>query len=158
MDLLDLEQEEMMLVKRHANDMSGKYYHNVDAKGRVFVPAKFRDNFARPFRIGYGNDGCIRLYTDVKWATIAHAFEKVPAKRRNEMRKTFAAIESGDLDTQGRVTLSESLRDQAGIKDKVVVVGMGQWAEIWDPDRFDEIMANTTDDDVDECFEELGIS
>jgi len=121
----------------------GNYTHNIDAKGRVFIPAKLRQELGQRFYICRGIDcRCIRAYNLIEW-------EKMLTKLRDSnledniarRRLAFSAVDV-EMDSQGRIMLTEQLRKFAGLSEKVCIVGMIDWVEFWDPDQFTEVMGD----------------
>lgn len=138
--------------------MTGSYSHTVDAKGRVFVPAKFRDALTRQFRMTCGPEGCIRAYTAAEWQKVEDAFEHAAVGDNRAKRALYRNVSEIDMDAQGRILIPEKLRDKAGITDKVEIIGMGGWAELWDPARLEAYQGDMTDDELFESFKGLSLS
>ena len=112
-----------------ALSMFGEFYHNVDAKGRLSVPAKFRDRLGSTVVVAAGPDNCLRIYSVEDWDKFMEGLnEQVDtssADGRNLFRFFAANASTCDLDSQGRVIISPKLRDYAGITKEVVVIGSG---------------------------------
>ena len=70
--------------------MIGQYQHNIDAKGRLFIPAKFREELGETFYVTIGLDGCLSVYSDTKWAALTEKFEALPISKARSMRVLFA--------------------------------------------------------------------
>ena len=133
----------------------GTATHNVDAKGRVFIPSKFRSEMRTRLVLCRAPDGCVRAYLPEEWETVAKAYQATSVKALKLRRRLFASAETVELDSQGRMLIPEGLRAEMGITDKVKIVGMDTWMEFWDPAKYDEVMS--ADDDMDELtllFEE----
>jgi MraZ protein len=115
----------------------GRYSHTVDDKGRLAVPARFRDQLADGVVVTRGFDGCLLVYPAATWAPLA---EKVSALSIGDpdvrllRRMLFANAVDMQLDKQGRMLVPAELRTQAGIERDAVVVGMHTFIEVWSPE------------------------
>lgn len=121
--------------------LKGEYSHNIDAKGRLIIPAKFRDDLGEHFVITKGMENCLYVYPEAEWIAFEEKLNNLPTTTDKKAR-AFAyffqgsAID-GDLDKQGRTLISAPLRDFAGLGKEVVFVGMGKRAEIWDKAKWE---------------------
>lgn len=124
-----------------ALSMFGEFFHNVDAKGRLSVPSKFRDALGTTVVIAQGPERCLRLYSLEKWeAFVAGLEEQIDTSTvdgRQMFRKLTAKSSVCDIDSQGRIIVTPSLRDYAGITKEVAVIGNGGKAEVWDRARYE---------------------
>ena len=122
--------------------LKGEYSHNIDAKGRIIIPAKMRDDLGEHFVITKGMENCLYVYPEDEWNAFEEKLNALPTTTDKKAR-AFAyffqgsAID-GDLDKQGRTLISSVLRDYAKLDKEVVFIGMGKRAEIWDKARWDE--------------------
>jgi len=113
----------------------GEYNHNLDDKGRVAVPAKFRALLRGGAVVTKGLDNCLFLYTKKEWQELAVKLAKLPigpANTRAFSRLMLAGAMAVDFDNQGRIMLPEYLRKFAGLKKKLVIAGLYSRLEIWD--------------------------
>jgi len=113
----------------------GRFDHVLDEKARLAIPARYRAELQEGMVITRGTDRCINIFPLAAWQNIASRLDALPMgdpNARNLRRAAFAAAEPADLDKQGRVVLSERLRQYAGIGTGVAVVGMNSYIEIWD--------------------------
>ena len=121
--------------------LKGEYSHNIDPKGRLIIPAKFRDDLGEHFVITKGMENCLYIYPETEWAEFEQKLNNLPTTTDKKAR-AFAyffqgsAID-GELDKQGRTLITSVLRDYAKLDKEVVFVGMGKRAEIWDKARWD---------------------
>ena len=125
----------------------GEYNHTVDAKGRVIVPSKFREQLGEEFVVTKGLDGCLFVYENTEWKALEeklHALPLTNANARKFSRFFLAGATTCEVDKQGRILLPAVLRDFAGI-------------EIWSKDNWNQ--SNTYDDmeEIAENMEGLGI-
>ncbi|MFA6995036.1 MAG: division/cell wall cluster transcriptional repressor MraZ [Patescibacteria group bacterium] len=113
----------------------GEYNHNLDDKGRLAIPAKFRAVFKKGAVVTKGLDNCLFLYAPEQFEKIAAKFAALPisqAKARAFTRHMLAGAMEVEFDNQGRITLPEYLRRFSGLKRKVVVAGLYNHLEIWE--------------------------
>ena|SRR5262245_24003706 len=119
----------------------GEYQHSLDAKGRVILPAKFREQLEGGAYMARGLDGCLMVYPPLEFDRVANklkeARERGP-RQRQAARSFFAGTADFTPDRQGRVAIPQHLRDHAGLEREVVVVGGFDHLEIWDAQRYRE--------------------
>lgn len=123
--------------------MVGKYRHNVDPKGRLFVPAKLREELGESFYVTLGLEHCLSVYTEAGWQAIMDKYNALPMSQARKMRFLFANAAKCEPDKQGRFLIPTELRDYAGLKDEVMFVGLAGHAEIWDSATYDALEAET---------------
>lgn len=135
----------------------GRFEHTIDAKGRVFVPAKLRDKLGESFIAATVLDRCVSLYSTEEWEHLLEKIAEAPmAETRKLLRKVTESAEDVTLDAQGRILLGKSLIAHAGLEKPVLIIGAGRRAEIWNPDVYSETMADMTDDKLEEEFIKYG--
>ena len=123
--------------------MVGKYRHTVDPKGRLFVPAKLREELGDSFYVTLGLEHCLSVYTEAGWQAIVDKYNALPLSQARKMRFLFANAAKCEPDKQGRFLIPTELRDYAGLKDEVMFVGLAGHAEIWDSATYDALEAET---------------
>ena len=138
----------------------GEYNHTVDAKGRLIVPSKFREQLGDEFVVTKGLDGCLFVYENTEWKALEeklHALPLTNANARKFSRFFLAGATTYEVDKQGRILLPAVLRDFAGIDKDAVLAGVLSRIEIWSKDAWNE--SNTYDDmeEIAENMEGLGI-
>lgn len=119
--------------------MIGEYSHNLDDKGRLAVPKKFRAVLAKGAVVTRGLDTCLFLYTKQEWQKLAEKLASLPfaqANTRAFARLMLAGAMDVEVDNQGRVILPEYLRQFAGLKKEVVVAGLYNRLELWDKESW----------------------
>ena len=122
-------------------EFSGNYTHNIDPKGRVTIPAAYREALGYGFTIGLNNEfNAIALYPIDKWQDMSRRLDRIPDSDARGMAyvrliKAFS-FTNQSLDGQGRVLLPAVLRQKAGMEKGIRFAGMGRWLEIWDESRF----------------------
>ncbi|MDQ3612841.1 MAG: division/cell wall cluster transcriptional repressor MraZ [Chloroflexota bacterium] len=127
----------------------GRFAHNLDAKGRLAIPARFRAVLEDGVVLTRGIDRCVTAYPMPVWNELAEkisALSMIDPHARQFRRMMFAGAANLELDGQGRIVLSAALREFAEIDREVVVVGVNSSFEIWSPDRWREMEAVVDDD------------
>ena len=117
----------------------GEYNHNVDEKGRVSVPAKFREDLGASFIVTKGLDNCLFIYSKNEWSTFETKLKDLPLTNpnaRNFIRFFFSGACECELDKQGRITLPQNLREYAGLTKDVTIIGVSTRVEIWDREKW----------------------
>ena len=109
--------------------LKGEYSHNIDAKGRLIIPAKFRDDLGEHFVITKGMENCLYVYPEAEWNTFEEKLNALPTTTDKKAR-AFAyffqgSAADGDLDKQGRTLIPSVLRTFAHLDKEVVFIGMG---------------------------------
>ena len=119
----------------------GTYTPKLDDKGRLFLPAKFRDRLGEGLVVTQGQENCLVVWpTDVfmEEANRARATPMTVKSAREYARVLFAGADEGALDKQGRIGIPAHLREYADLDKDVVVIGVMDRIEIWDPARWRE--------------------
>ena len=135
----------------------GEYNHTIDGKGRVIVPAKFRDALGDGFVVTKGLDGCLFVYPPDAWQAFEEKLQSLPLTNKNSRqfaRFFLAGAASCEVDKQGRILLPQVLREFAGLEKEVVMVGVANRVEIWSKERWKECI-DSYDDDMDEVAENM---
>lgn len=118
----------------------GEYLHNLDEKGRLAIPVKFRKELVKAV-VTKGLDGCLVVYPAVEWKKLADKLAALPISKANSRafsRLMLAGAMDVEVDNQGRVGLPDYLRKFAGLNKKVVVAGLYNRVEIWDSTKWEE--------------------
>ena len=121
--------------------LSGMHRYQLDAKGRVSLPLRFRDAFAEGAWMTLGQDGCAYLFPAQEWERWSSGIDASPNALANDRafaRIAFGSAEPVVLDKQGRMSRPTRLRNQIGIGKDVVVVGVWNRLEVWDGSKWDE--------------------
>ena len=138
----------------------GEYNHTVDAKGRLIVPSKFREQLGDEFVVTKGLDGCLFVYENTEWKILEEKLKNLPLTNANARKITrffLAGATLCEVDKQGRILLPAVLREFAKIEKDAVMVGVGNRIEIWSKESW--MSANVYDDmdEIAESMEGLGI-
>jgi len=138
----------------------GEYNHTIDAKGRLIIPSKFREQLGEAFVVTKGNDGCLNIYTKEAWETFLEKVKLLPNTKntRKYVREFVSAAEEVDIDKQGRILVPAGLREHAGLEKDVVFAGVIDKIEIWNKTRWDEESDCEDIDDISEQMAALGLS
>ena len=137
--------------------LTGQYQHSIDAKGRVFIPAKLREELGETFYVTMGMDSCLSVYSDASWAKFTEKFESLPYTKTKAMRPLFANAAKCEPDSQGRILLPQKLRAYAGLDKDVVIIGVSNRAEIWNAERWAALEAEELNpENLAAVMEELG--
>lgn len=142
--------------------LGGEYRHTIDAKGRVSIPAKFRNDLGNVFVISKGiGENCLFIFTLHEWRRLEEKIKKLPLtdkKARRFSRYLVGGSSECEIDKQGRVMLPQYLREYASLKKDAVLVGLSTRVEIWDAEEWDAYNdLSTQDSDIEDDMESLGI-
>ena len=135
----------------------GEYHHNIDEKGRLIIPSKFREEVGNSFVVTRGLDGCLFVYSLVEWEKIINKLKKLPFTKKDArtfMRFFLASATVCEFDRQGRLNLVNSLIEYAGLKKECVVIGVNDRLEIWALDKYNNLMEENFEK-LDEVSEHL---
>ena len=136
----------------------GTYQHNIDLKGRVIMPAKFREELGGIFYITRGLDNCLSVLSNSDWDSLVEKLRGLPSSQTKDIQRfLFSGAAELEPDKQGRVLIPQPLRDYAGLTKDVVIIGTGLKAEIWDLDRWNEYNNKVTEDNMFDLMSSLGI-
>ena len=134
----------------YANHMFlGEFSHTIDDKGRLTVPAKFRDELESGIIVTRGIDGCIWAYPRAEWENLAEKISQIPSTNqavRNFVRFMFSSASDSIPDRQGRVIIPQNLREHAHIQNEATVIGVMNRVEIWQPLRWTEVFSKVEED------------
>lgn len=138
----------------------GEYNHTIDAKGRLIVPAKFREQLGEAFVITNGNDGCLNIYTNEDWEAFLEKLALLPNNRdkREIVRAFVSKANTVEVDKQGRILVPPALREHAGLEKDVVLAGVIDKIEVWDKDRWEAQAGEGDIDDIAERLADLGLN
>lgn len=139
----------------------GEYNHTVDAKGRLIVPSKFRENLGDEFVVTKGLDGCLFVYDNNEWTAFEEKLKTLPLtnkEARQFVRFFLAGAASLEVDKQGRILLPANLREFAGLDKEAVLIGVASRIEIWSKERYEGAVSYEDVDEIAEHMTELGLS
>ena len=138
----------------------GEYEHSLDTKGRLIMPAKFREDIGEKFIITKGLDGCLFAFSLEEWKIFEQKLRSLPISNKDARafsRFFFAGAIDCEIDKQGRFLISSNLREFAELQKEVVIVGMDSRIEIWSKEKWDEYNETQDSEDIAEKMSFLGI-
>ena len=136
--------------------MIGTYYHSIDAKGRLFIPARLREELGEVFYVTISTEACLMVYSKQRWDRALEKLEAMPQAKQLKLRQIFSKASKCELDGQGRIQLPQKLRDYAGLSKNVTIVGTGVYVQIWDSEMYEPIEAEeTSPENLKKVIEEL---
>lgn len=138
----------------------GEYNHTLDAKGRLIVPAKFREALGEEFTVTKGMDGCLFVFPGEEWEAFEeklHSLPMIDKEARQFTRFFLAGAASVEVDKSGRILIPGVLREFAGITKDAVLIGVGSRVEIWSRDRYEGTVTYEDMDEIAKHMIELGI-
>jgi len=136
----------------------GEFHHNIDAKGRLIIPSKFRDEVGEDFVITRGLDGCLFVYPNKEWEQIALKLKKLPFTNKDARlfnRFFLSGATSCEFDKQGRINIPNVLISEAGLEKECVIIGVSDRLEIWAKDKWESFLSvneETLSDVADNLF------
>lgn len=135
----------------------GEYHHSLDPKGRIILPAKFREELGEVYIITKGLDNCLAVYSMGEWLKIEEKLKSLPsAKSRNLKRFLFSSAAEVSPDKSGRTLIPPALREYAGLEKEIAVIGALSCIEIWNKGKWDKTCSDITPESVAEAMDELG--
>ena len=138
--------------------MTGQYAHNIDAKGRLFIPARLREELGQSFHVTIGMDHCLSIYSNESWDAFMEKLRELPYSKAKALRVLSANAVDCEPEAQGRILIPAKLREYAGLQKEVVVIGSFDRAEIWNAERWarEEAMALESGS-LEQAMEEMGL-
>lgn len=144
------------------NMFMGEYQHNIDAKGRMIVPAKFREGLGESFVLTRGLDKCLFAYPMEEWKILEEKLKKLPLTKKDARSFTrffFSGAVECEVDKQGRINIPQTLRNYSKLEKECVVIGVSGRVEVWakeiwedyfteSEESFAEIAENLLDFDI----------
>ncbi|HBG75416.1 division/cell wall cluster transcriptional repressor MraZ [Eubacteriales bacterium mix99] len=140
----------------------GEYQHTIDPKGRVILPAKFREELGEKFVVTKGLDHCLFVYPNGEWSNLEKKLRTLPLTSKDArafIRFFFAGAAECGVDKQGRILIPANLRQHADLNKELAIIGVSTRVEIWDRDAWDAYNneSSLSQDKIVEHMAELGI-
>ncbi len=135
----------------------GEYHHNIDVKGRIVLPGKFREYAKDKIVVTRGLEKCLYLYTIEEWQKVVSKLEKLPFTKKDArtfMRSFFAGATVCDFDQSGRINITSPLVSYAGLTKECVIIGVNDRIEIWNETLYNEFL-NENSSKLEEIAENL---
>ena len=126
----------------------GEYHHTIDEKGRIIIPAKFREELGNNFIITRGIENCLFVYSEENWAQITNKLNSLPFTKKDARtfnRFFMSGATNVELDKQGRVNISKPLIDYANLLKDCVIIGTGDRLEVWSQESWESFFDSTKD-------------
>ena len=137
--------------------MKGEYHHTLDAKGRLFIPAKLREQLGDSFVVTKGLDDCLFVYPQEAWEELEQKIRQLPMSKSRSLQRFFLSSAADvTVDRQGRIVIPSVLRSYAKLERDVVVIGVGERAELWDARRWNAYTDDLDSESIAQAMEELG--
>lgn len=117
----------------------GEYHHNIDDKGRLIIPSKFRDDLGDKFIVTRGIEECLFVYSLSEWNNIIEKLKTLPftnKSARTFMRMFLSGATECELDKNGRINIAMPLTSYASLTKECVIIGVNDRLEIWSEDKF----------------------
>ncbi len=126
----------------------GEYHHTIDEKGRIIIPAKFREALGKSFIITRGIENCLFVYSLDNWEIITNKLNSLPFTHKDARvfnRFFMSGATNVELDKQGRINVSLPLQSYANLQKECVIIGTGDRLEIWSQSAWDSFFDSTKD-------------
>ena len=136
----------------------GEYEHSVDAKGRVIMPAKLRDDIGEKFILTKGLDGCLFAYSQKEWLNFEEKLKTLPLTNKNArdfVRFFLSGAIECEIDKQGRFLIPANLRAYGSLDKEIVILGVGTRIEIWNREVWNQSGETISADEIAENMDKL---
>ena len=140
--------------------LMGEYEHSLDAKGRLIMPAKLRQDIGEKFILTKGLDGCLFAFSTQEWINFEEKLKSLPLSDKNArsfVRFFLAGATECEIDKQGRFLIPANLRESAKLDKDAMIVGVGTRLEIWNKEIWQKCEENISADEIAENMTMLGI-
>lgn len=120
----------------------GEFAHNIDRKGRLIMPARFREELGDKVVVNRGLDGCLYVYTMSQWQNVYEKLKTLPSTNKDArmyQRMMLSKAAECELDTQGRILIPAGLVKLAGLEKECMIIGVASHIEIWAKERWDQV-------------------
>ena len=146
--------------RRKIQLLIGEYEHSLDAKGRLIMPAKLRQDIGEKFIITKGLDGCLFVFSQNEWLNFETKLKSLPLSdknARNFVRFFLSGATECEIDKQGRLLIPSNLREAASLEKEAMIVGVGTRLEIWNKETWQKFDEEISADEIAENMTMLGI-
>ena len=148
------------MKRGEAQVLMGEYEHSLDAKGRLIMPAKLRQDIGEKFILTKGLDGCLFAFSTQEWINFEEKLKSLPLSDKNArsfVRFFLAGATECEIDKQGRFLIPNNLRVVAGLEKEAVIIGVGTRLEIWDKNTWLKCDEDISAEEIAENMANLGI-
>ena len=129
--------------------LMGEFHHNLDEKGRLIIPSKFRNELGDKYVITKGLDKCLFVYSITEWGKIVAKLNTLQFTKKNVRafeRSFIGSASLNEFDKQGRINITSPLVHYANIAKECVIIGVGERLEIWSLEDYNKYMKENEDD------------
>ncbi|WP_047390067.1 division/cell wall cluster transcriptional repressor MraZ [Pisciglobus halotolerans] len=133
--------------------LMGEFKHNIDAKGRLIMPAKFREDLGEKFILTRGLDGCLFGYPQKQWEELEEKLKQLPLAKKEARAFTrffYSAATECEIDKQGRINIPQTLRKHAVLEKVCYIIGVSERIEIWSEEKWLQFS-----EEAEESFDEI---
>lgn len=126
----------------------GEYHHNIDDKGRLVIPTKYREELGDEFIITRGIERCLYVYSKIEWEKLVAKLNTLPFTKKDArtfMRSFFSGATVCEFDKSGRINVTSPLVSYAGLTKECVIIGVNDRLEIWSEDAFNQFMSDNSE-------------
>lgn len=141
--------------------LMGEYEHSLDAKSRLIMPAKLRQDIGDKFILTKGLDGCLFAFSQEEWLNFENKLKSLPLSdknSRNFVRFFLSGATECEIDKQGRFLIPNNLKVAASLDKETIIIGVGTRIEIWNKDIWNKLDENISADDIAQNMSMIGIS
>lgn len=126
----------------------GEFHHNIDDKGRLVIPTKFREDLGQEFILTRGIEKCLYVYSKTEWEKLVGKLNTLPFTKkvtRTFTRFFYSGATACEFDKSGRMSIASPLVSYAGLDKECIIIGVNDHLEIWDSKAFEEFMNDNSD-------------
>ena len=126
----------------------GEFHHNIDDKGRLVIPTKFREDLGQEFILTRGIEKCLYVYSKTEWEKLVGKLNTLPFTKkvtRTFTRFLYSGATACEFDKSGRMSITSPLVSYAGLDKECIIIGVNDHLEIWDSKAFEEFMNDNSD-------------
>lgn len=126
----------------------GEFHHNIDDKGRLVIPTKFREDLGQEFILTRGIEKCLYVYSKTEWENLVGKLNTLPFTKkvtRTFTRFFYSGATACEFDKSGRMSITSPLVSYAGLDKECIIIGVNDHLEIWDSKAFEEFMNDNSD-------------
>ena len=126
----------------------GEFHHNIDDKGRLVIPTKFREDLGQEFILTRGIEKCLYVYSKTEWEKLVGKLNTLPFTKkvtRSFTRFFYSGATACEFDKSGRMSITSPLVSYAGLDKECIIIGVNDHLEIWDSKAFEEFMNDNSD-------------
>ncbi len=126
----------------------GEFHHNIDDKGRLVIPTKFREDLGQEFILTRGIEKCLYVYSKTEWEKLVGKLNTLPFTKkvtRTFTRFFYSGATACEFDKSGRMSITSPLVSYAGLDKECIIIGVNDHLEIWDSKAFKEFMNDNSD-------------